>query len=878
MLNGIRRAARRLRRLLTLGRVEASMEREMRAHVEFETEARIRAGATPDAARAAALRAFGPIEAFKEAGRDARGTRAVEDAARDLRYALGRLRREPGPALSAILTFALGIGAVTAIFSVLYAVLLRPLPYDHPDRLVALWESNLSRGVDQNVVSVRMFEAWRDRATSIDSIAGMVPAPVTLIDGDTAERVVGAEVSPAFFPMLGVTPLLGRTFTEDDARRGAVVVLSEQLWRNRFAADPAIVGRQIHIDGRPHDIGASHEVVGVVSATFEPPAYGWMARRQALWVPFVANPDNRAYGRYLLVIGRLSPEATIGAARTEVATISARLADEVPGSRGWSASAAPLADVIVGDAGTSLLYIFAASGLLFLLAAVNVAVLLVGRTRRRLHELGLRRALGATDGRLHRQLLVECLLLGAVGCVAGLLAAYPLVAALVAWLPPDVPRASRIALNLPVAAAALAAAAIVSLAIGSGVARSGRHAPSVLLRDAPARGTSARTGQSLIATEVAVGLVIAVLAGLMIRSFVALRDVDLGFDPSHTLVARVALDADYDGPARQVAFFDELLARLRAHPGVIEAGLVSGRPFGGTGPRTTVHDAREAAADTDPVTDVRWADGAFFRALRVPIIAGAVFDDSDRPDGPVRTVVTRALARRLWPETDAVGRTIGINVNGGLTATVIAVVEDLQLSDARSAVRPTLFLASGRFGGSGYDLVIRSAADPTTIVPDVRAALATLDPSLPLHRVDTFEAAVSDALGRDRFTAALLGSFGLVALLLAGVGIYGVCAADLAARRKEIGIRLALGARASRVVGSVLSTALATAAVGLAAGAVAAAVLASSMRPLLFGIGVLDLWSFALAAACLLGVTLMATVLPAAAATRTSPLSALRGD
>jgi putative ABC transport system permease protein len=355
VLDGIRRAARRLRRLLTLGRVEASMEREMRAHVEFETEARMRAGATPDAARAAAVRAFGPIEAFKEAGRDARGTRAVEDAARDLRYALRSLRREPGPALSAILTFALGIGAVTAIFSVLYAVLLRPLPYDHPDRLVTLWESHPARGVEQNVVSVRMFDAWRDRAASIDALAGMVPAPVTLTDGDTAERVVGAEVSPAFFPMLGVTPLFGRTFTEDDARRGAVVVLSEELWRRRFAADPAIVGRQIHIDGRPHDVGVSHEVLGVVPATFEPPAYGWMARRQALWVPFVPTPDNRAYGRYLLVIGRLAPGAAIGDARSEVAAIAARLADDVPGSRGWSASAAPLDDVIVGDAGTALL-------------------------------------------------------------------------------------------------------------------------------------------------------------------------------------------------------------------------------------------------------------------------------------------------------------------------------------------------------------------------------------------------------------------------------------------------------------------------------------------------------------------------------------------
>jgi hypothetical protein len=289
-----------------------------------------------------------------------------------------------------------------------------------------------------------------------------------------------------------------------------------------------------------------------------------------------------------------------------------------------------------------------------------------------------------------------------------------------------------------------------------------------------------------------------------------------------------------------------------------------------------VHDSREAAADDDPVTDVRWADGAFFRALRVPTIAGAVFDGSDRPDGPIRTVVTRALARSLWPNADAVGRTIDININGGVSATVVGVVEDLHLFDARTAARPALFLAPARFGGSGYDVVIRTDGDPTTIVPDVRAALATLDRALPLHRVDTFEAAVSEALGRDRFTAVLLASFGLVALVLAGVGIYGVCAADVAARRKEIGIRLALGARASRVVGSALTSALTTTALGLAAGAVVAAVLASSMRPLLFGIVALDPWSFALAAACLLAVTLAATVLPAAAATRASPLSALR--
>lgn len=876
-MNWIARLARRLRILTRLGSVEASMAREMRAHIEFDTAERIRSGLDPAAARAAALRDFGSIEALKERGRDARGTRVVEDAVRDLAHAVRMFGHERTFTISAVLTFALGIGAATAIFSVVHGVLLRPLPYAEPDRLVALWEHNLARSNDRHVVSVANFEAWRSRATSFEDMAALVPAPMTLPSPDGAERVVGAEVSPGYFRLLGVHPMLGRDFDDRDTAASGGVILSENYWRTRLGSDPNVIGRQLLIGGRPHEDQKRREIIGVMPADFEPPAFGWLGP-QALWLPFVPGPENRPYGRYLLVVGRLSPGVSSDAARAEMLAIAARLEKDDPANEGWSATLVPLAHQITGDVRPAFTYILGSAVLLFALAITNVATLLLARTRRRMHELGLRRALGATDARVHRQIVTECLLLGVAGCAAGVAAAYPIVDALVTLMPPEVPRVSGIRVDMTVLTVSALAALGAALGIGLLAAGRGRRAPSTLLHTAARRVTTRSGGRALVVTEVAIGLIVAVFAGLVVRSFVSLRAVELGFDPSDVTVGRVALGTEYSTPASQVAFFDELLARLRQQHGVEHAGIVSWRPIRGGGPATSVRSAMAAPSPGDVIADVRWADAEALRALRIPLIAGTLFDGSDRPDGAVRIVINESMAGALWPGADAVGEVAAMTFNGGLSATVIGVVRDVRLAGARTEPRPALYFAPGRFGGEAYDVVVRSGASPPVVIAGMRAALAGRDPNAPLHRVETMDTVVRDALARDRFTAVLLVAFAALALALASIGIYGVCAGDVGTRRKEIGIRIALGARSTQVLSEVIGRAMRNAVMGIALGAIAAAVLARSMQAMLFNITPTDGWSFLAAAVSLLAVTLAATLIPAVQAARVSPLTILRGE
>ena len=875
-MDWIQRLARRLRTLTRLGSVETSMDREMRAHIDLEIEERVARGATRDEARAAVLRDFGSIEALKEHGRDARGTRLVEDFFRDLGHAGRLLASHRTFSISAILTFALGVGAATAIFSVVHGVLLRPLPYAAPNQLVALWEHNVARNRDRNVVSVTNFEAWRSRATNFTDMAALVPAPATLPSPDGPERVVGAEVSPGYFRLLGVRPMLGRDFAarEPDATG---VMLSEHYWRTRMGADPDVVGRMLQIGGRPHEDGKPREIIGVMPAGFEPPAFGWLTR-QDFWIPFVPGPDNRWYGRYLLVVARLGDGASMDTARAEMLSVAAQLEKEDKANDGWSANVVALDAEITGDVRDAFIYILGTVALLFLLAITNVSTLLLARTRRRMHELGLRRALGATDGRLHRQIVTECLLLGAIGCAAGVLAAYPIVDVLVALMPPEVPRVAGVRLDTTVLAISASASLLASLAVGVLAARRGRQAPSLLLRDGATRGSVRATGRALVITEVAIGLVVAVFAGLVLRSFVSLRSVDLGFDAAHVTVGRVALGTEYATPAAQVAFFDELLTRLQGLEGVQHAGRVSSRPIVGIGPATTVRDAGAAPTSTDVIADGRWADAASLRALGIPLVAGELFDGSDRLDSPVRIVVNQSMADALWPGVSALGRTAAIDLNGGLSARVIGVVGDIRLAGARTAARPGFYLAPGRFAGEAYDIVVRSTAPPAAVISGMRAALAGMDAAIPLHRIQTLDDVVDGALARDRFIAVLLSSFAALALILASVGIYGVFAGDVAARRKEIGIRIALGARSSRVLLEIVGRAVGSALIGIVLGGAAAALLARSMQTLLFGVETTDAYSFALAGLSVLAVTLAATIIPAAHAARVSPLLIIRGE
>jgi putative ABC transport system permease protein len=613
---------------------------------------------------------------------------------------------------------------------------------------------------------------------------------------------------------------------------------------------------------------------------FQPPRVGWL-QEQAFWVPLVPTPQQRSWGRFLLVLGRLRPAVTAAQAATEMAAVSARLAREEPDDRGWTATVVPLAEQMTGDVRTALVVLLGTVALLAAMAVTNVAMLTLARMRRHRHELAMRRALGASRARLMRQLLTQSMLLGAAGAVAGVGVALAGVRLLVRLLPPDLPRAADIRVDAPVLLFGLAAAVAATLvfgcvgALGGSAGGTATHIASSMRERTTARRR--RSAGPLVVTEVALGLVLAALAALMTRSFVALRHVDLGFRAEHVVTARVALSGErYASPARQRAFYAELLGRVRALPGVRAAGLTNTRPLGGLGPATTVSDAARPRSPDAPVADVRFVDREYFAALRIPVVGGVPFDARERPDGVPRVVVNEALTRTLWPGARAVGRRVRLAMFDGIEAEVVGVVGDVRLMDPHASPRPTAYLSAERFPDGTRDLVVRVDGAPATALASLRATLAALDPTLPLYAARTLDELVDDAVARDRFTTLLLGAFATLALLLAAVGIFGVLSSDVADRRAELGIRFALGARRSAVLLDVVRRAVARAALGVALGTAAALVLARSMTALLFGVGAADAVSFVTVGALLLAVAAAAALLPALHAARVSPVTAMR--
>ena len=870
------RLARRIVAFAHRDRVDAAMDAEMRYHIECEIAERVRLGASPEDARRDVMRDFGGVERHKEDGRDARGFRSIDDAARDAAYAVRVLRRNPGFTAAVVVTFALGIGCTSAIFSVVNGILLRPLPYARPNELVALWERNAARGADRNVVSVESFETWRSATRSFSDIAAMVPAPRTL-NGSPVERISAAQVSPSFFRLLGARPALGRGFEPADELNGgaSVVVLSDALWRNRYGADTSIVGRSIAMDGE------SYTVIGVMPASFDPPRYGWMSEHP-LWIPFGPTADNRHWGRFLHVIARRAPGVSIEQARAELAAVSERLSRESDGGERWSSSVVSLAEQITGDVRKPLLVVFAAVLLLLAMAAVNVASLVTAFTRRRAHELAVRRAIGATRMRLLRQQLAQSAVLGAVGTGVGLIVGVLATRGLVLLMPPDVPRLGDVHVDGNVLAFTTSVALGATLLFGCaaalrGTARDRRGATFV-----PSGRSTARLGGARIMTaEVAIGLVIAVLAALMVRSLANLRAVDLGFQSGSVVAGRVSLPSDrYANDERRGAFFDALLARVRSTPGVTSASIATTRPFACCAPATVAYDAALGAdgAKNAPTTDVRFVDESYFSALRVPVLSGKVFAATESHDGPPFVVVTRALARALWGDHDPIGRTVSMKLFGTTTAQVIGVVGDMHLVDARTPVRPALFLSTNRFPSSERDVIVRGSGDANALLAALRQSLASIDPSIPLYRAASLDEAVASTLAQDRFTTILLGGFAALALLLAAVGVYGVLAGDVARRRREIGIRLALGARVGAVSALVMRRALGPVLAGVAIGVVGAFALSRSMSALVFGVGTSDPATFAIVVFVLIVVALVATLGPAIRAGRVSPLYVMRGE
>ncbi|MDQ2765919.1 MAG: ABC transporter permease, partial [Gemmatimonadota bacterium] len=814
---------------------------------------------------------FGGVERFKEESRDERAMRGIENLLRDTAYGVRVLLKNPGFAIAVALTFALGIGCTSAIFSLVHGILLRPLPYDHPASLVSVWERNDARARDRNVVSVATLEAWQARARSFTRIAALIPRPLTL-DGAPAERMKGVEVSPGYFAMLGVHPALGRDFAAADAVSQDAILLSSALWRSRFGGDSSIVGKRILMDGQPMI------VVGVMGADFDPPRFGWIAD-QPLWLPFVATPEKKTWGRSLHLVARLAPGVSVEQAQSEIDELSRTLAVDLPGNAQWSGTVLPLSETITGDVRRPIVVSFAAVVLLLLMSMVNVANLMMAFLRRRAHELALRGVLGASAGRLVRQQVVLCALLGVVGTALGLAVAVVGTRALVHFAPPSVPRLSEVRIDGAVIALAAAVAVATIFIVGIlGALRTGDSFGASLATAGSGRATVRMAGSRLLATEVAIGLVLTILASLMVRSLINLRAVPLGFDVTSMVTGRVSLpDVKYANDPSRRAFFDALLASIRSIPGVQGASLVTSRPFACCAPSTQVSDpTRALATESSPVTEVRFVDDSYFSTARIPIVAGSAFQRSESATGDVRVVVSRSLARMLWGDADPVGRPISIAIFGKTEGRVIGVVGDVRLDDVRAPVKPSAYLSTVRFPSSERDIVVRGRGDMGALIAAVQRAIASIDESIPFYKATTIESSVAETLAQDRFTTFLLSAFAIVSLLLAAIGTYGVMSGDVTRRRKEIGIRIALGARRVEVTTLVLSRALRAAVIGAAIGVLAALAIARTMTALVYGVAPWDPASFIWVTGALLLIAGLSTLAPAIRATRVSPMESIR--
>jgi putative ABC transport system permease protein len=798
----------------------------------------------------------------------------------DLRYAVRTLAERPGFAVVSALTIALGVGGTTAMFGVVDAVLLRPLPYAEPDRLVMLWTR--TPGGPPAAASWPEFVDWREQNHSFADMAVWRGQSVNLTGGAEPERVIGAFVSDRFFPLLGAQPALGRTFTAeetDPATARPVAVLGHGLWQRRFGSDPAILGRSLVLNGQ------SHTVVGVLGPEFDgadAPANGWfMGADVFLPISYFPNKKGLARGETeILVLGRLRPGVDTRQARTDMSLIARRLEQAYPDTHaGRGVEIVPLHEQIVGSFKPALLVLLGAVGLVLLIACANVANLLLARASRRRRELAVRAALGAGRTRLLRQLLTESALLALLGGALGLLVGHWGLALLMSLAPAGL-LPSSLTLDGRVMAFALVLTAATGLCFGLVPALQASRADlDGVLKEAGRGGSgsaSHRFRDALVVAEVTLALVLLVGAGLLLRSAVALQRAELGFRPDHVLTAEFRLPpAKYAEPRVIAAFFRQALERLRAVPGIQSAALVRAVPFSGNGGSTTflVEGQPEPPKGREAVAQLNIVSPDYFRTMGIRQLAGRDFDEHDTADAPTVAVVNDTMARQLWPGTDPIGRRLRLREAGW--ATVVGVVGDVRHSGPSEPPQPQIYTTHEQDARIFACVVARTAGDPMAMAAPMRTALWSVDKDQPVWKVRPMEQLVTGSRGTARAMSLLVGVFAAVALTLAGVGIYGVMAYAVSQRTREIGIRMALGAASGRVLRLVVGRALVLTSVAIVLGAVGAAVLARLLGTLLFGVGPADPVTFVTAAVALASVGTLAAYLPARRAARIDPVRAL---
>jgi predicted permease len=793
----------------------------------------------------------------------------------DVRYGWRMLWRRPGFTLCAALVLALGVGSNTAIFSVVNAVLLRPLPYPGAERIVSFDGVNPQSGITQSNMSVPDFVDWQAQADAFEQLALFTGGGSTL-GGDEPERVTASGVSHGFFGVMGVGPALGRALTAEDNQPGrpAVVIIGDGLWRRRFGADPAVVGRQIEVSG------AQVEVVGVMPAgfSFPPGAELW----SALKVDAAKEPRfNRSYQ----VAGRLREGTTLEEARAQMQTISERLAAAHPTSNtGWGVKLNRLHDRLVASVRTMLLILLCAVGLVLLIACANVANLLLARADSRRREIAVRVAVGASRARIVRQLLTESLLLALAGGGAGLLLGVWLTDLLVALAPAGAPRVVEAGLDVRVFAFALAATCLAGF--GFGLAPALQVSKTDLQETLKEGGRGQTDGRSplrsaLVVAEVGLSLVLLVGAGLLVKSLVRLVNVNPGFDSRGVLTLRMGLPgARYPEPRRKAEFYDTLTKRVAALPGVEAAGATLSLPLGGSNfsvGRAFVREGRPQTPEESANAAYFTITPDYFRAARIPLRQGRAFDDRDAEDAPKVVVVNEALARRHFPGEDPIGQRIHIYFDEKFPREIVGVVGDVKTQTLDAEAGPQVYVPHRQDAGwGGLTLAVRTAGDPLALTAAVREEVRALDRGLAVYDVKTLDDVVAASFADRRLLSTLIAAFGVAALLLASIGLYGVISYTVGRRTHEFGVRMALGAAPRDVLRLVLRQGLALALVGVGVGVAAALAVTRLMTSLLYGVSASDPVVFILIPLLLVAVALLACYVPARRAMKVDPMEALR--